>query len=51
LVDRIRRFGEIPCAFVLGATGGMVGGNPSLWFGKPIFWDNPGWRLGVEGEK
>ena len=51
LVERIRRFGEVPCAFLLGATGGLTGAKPSNWFGKPIFWENPGWRLGVEAEK
>lgn len=48
LADRLRRFGEVPCAFVLGATGGMASAAPSMWFGKAIFWDTPGWRLGIE---
>ena len=54
LMDRLRRFGETPCAFILGA--GKGAGSPatkttSSWFGKSIAWLAPetlGWRLGVE---
>jgi hypothetical protein len=49
---RIRRFSEMPCAFVLGAVGGAPAGKAaSAWFGKRISWlasDTLGWRLGVE---
>lgn len=49
LTERIQRFGEIPCAFVLGTAGGMLGSAPSRWFGKAVFWEETlGWRLGVE---
>jgi hypothetical protein len=52
LAERLRRFGETPCAFILGRTGGLVGDpQPSTWFGKSIAWLSPdvlGWRLGVE---
>jgi Glyoxalase-like domain len=52
LAERLRRFGETPCAFILGRSGNVVGlGNPSTWFGKRVIWMSPdalGWRLGVE---
>jgi Glyoxalase-like domain len=53
LVERLRRFGETPCAFVLGTTSLTVNTlvPPSKWFGKSVFWMSPdglGWRLGVE---
>jgi Glyoxalase-like domain len=53
LAERLQRFGELPCAFILGRNGGLVGANlkPSTWFDKPIVWLSPetlGWRLGVE---
>jgi hypothetical protein len=49
LTERLRQFGEMPCAFVLG--GGKPGKAAATWFGKPIAWLSPetlGWRLGVE---
>ncbi|MBZ5575616.1 MAG: VOC family protein [Acidobacteriia bacterium] len=49
LAERLRRFGETPCAFVLG--GAPAGQAGSKWFGKPVSWLAPdvlGWRLGVE---
>ena len=49
LARRLQRFGELPCAFVLG--GGEVSKATTKWFGKPIAWLAPevlGWRLGVE---
>jgi hypothetical protein len=49
LVRRVREFGDGPCAFVLQASGGLVGQSPTYWFGSPIFWINEqqlGWRLG-----
>jgi hypothetical protein len=52
LAERLRRFGETPCAFILGRTGGLAGHlQLSTWFGKPVAWMSPdalGWRLGVE---
>ncbi len=52
MAERVRRFGEIPCAFVLErANGGATGKSESSWFGKRISWLAPdvlGWRLGVE---
>jgi hypothetical protein len=52
LAERLHRFGETPCAFILGRTGNILGlGNPSTWFGKRVVWMSPdalGWRLGVE---
>ncbi|HLK47045.1 MAG TPA: VOC family protein [Bryobacteraceae bacterium] len=52
LAERLGRFGEIPCAFILGATRGVLGsGEIAQWFGKAVFWISPqelGWRLGVE---
>ncbi|MGA7239184.1 MAG: VOC family protein, partial [Bryobacteraceae bacterium] len=50
LAQRIARFGDSPCAFVITATGGMVGSNPSNWFGRRLFWSDGGsfnWRIGV----
>jgi len=50
LATRLQKFGEVPCAFILGA-----GKNPPAaktnWFGKAVTWlapDTLGWRLGVE---
>jgi len=52
LSARLRQFGEIPCAFLLGARKRAVPPKPaSTWFGKPVSWLAPerlGWRLGVE---
>jgi hypothetical protein len=50
LARRIARFGDSPCAFVLAATGGMVGSNRSNWFGRPLFWSEGvsfDWRIGA----
>ncbi len=38
LRDRLEKFGEAPCAFVLGTS------NPA----KEIKWLNPGWHLGIQ---
>jgi Glyoxalase-like domain len=49
LAGRLQRFGELPCAFVLG--GAVASKATTNWFGKPIEWLGPevlGWRLGVE---
>jgi hypothetical protein len=53
LAERLERFGEGPCAFVL------AGGHPekfrtsskTRWFGRDVAWFDPaalGWRLGLE---
>jgi hypothetical protein len=50
LARRIARYGESPCAFLLTAAGGIVGQNPSSWFGRPLLWFSDaklGWHLGV----
>ena len=49
LAERLERFGDMPCAFILG--GGKTVKAASNWFGTPIAWLGPdvlGWRLGVE---
>lgn len=51
LAQRVRKFGEGPCAFVLQAAAGLVGQSPKHWFGSTIFWINErelGWRLGLQ---
>ena len=48
LVDRLRQFGESPCAFILRWTDDV---RASRWFGKAVTWvdmDQLGWRLGYE---
>jgi hypothetical protein len=50
LARRIARYGESPCAFLLTAAGGIVGQNPSHWFGHPLWWFSDaklGWHLAV----
>jgi hypothetical protein len=50
LAHRIARFGDSPCAFVLAAAGGLIGSNPSSWFGRRVFWSEGaglGGRLGA----
>jgi hypothetical protein len=54
LTARLNRFGETPCAFILGSSkpptpAGHV--KARNWFGKPVVWLSPdalGWRLVVE---
>jgi hypothetical protein len=53
LAKRLHRFGETPCAFILGTSSLTVSTlvPPSKWFGQSVFWLSPdvlGWRLGVE---
>jgi catechol 2,3-dioxygenase-like lactoylglutathione lyase family enzyme len=52
LAERIERFGEGPCAFVLGSAEGHPRAvSKSRWFGADVSWFDPeklGWRLGVE---
>jgi hypothetical protein len=39
LANRLKQFGEIPCAFVLGVTGWPSKGEPSpAWFGQATMW-------------
>jgi hypothetical protein len=50
LAQRLARFGDSPCAFVLQASSGLIGQKPSNWFGRSLFWvDNVklGWHLGA----
>ena len=56
LAARIERFGEGPCAFVLGAVnpGHFQGTSKSRWFGAEISWFDQqklGWRLGFEAAR
>ena len=53
LTERIERFGEGPCAFVLGAVnpGHFKAASKTRWFGAGISWfdsEKLGWRLGFE---
>ncbi len=53
LSQRIERFGEGPCAFVLGSQtkGAGRAASATRWFGTPIWWfdsEKLGWRLGFE---
>ena len=53
LTERIERFGEGPCAFVLGAVnpGHFQAASKTRWFGAEISWfdaEKLGWRLGFE---
>ena len=51
---RLDRFGESPCAFILGSAAGVSGAHrPSKWFGKPVAWADArrlGWHLGFESK-
>jgi hypothetical protein len=56
LDNRIQKFGEGPCAFVLGATrpGRYKAASKSRWFAVDISWfdaEKLGWRLGYEAAK
>jgi hypothetical protein len=49
LADRLEKFGESPCAFVLAAADTKkLKGSRSRWFGTEVVWLDAGWRLGVE---
>ncbi len=53
LSSRLGRFGEAPCAFILGAKHGVTGHKGSTWFGRPVIWANVqqlGWHLGFQTE-
>jgi hypothetical protein len=50
---RLERFGEAPCAFILGPRQGsyVMAGSKSKWFGHSVFWadaEQLGWHLGFE---
>ncbi len=54
IAERIDRFGEGPCAFILGArrTGHYQAASTTRWFGIDVSWLDAtklGWRLGFEG--
>ena len=56
LADRIERYGEGPCAFVLAAVnpGRWRGASKTRWFGAEISWFDEqklGWRLGFEAAR
>jgi hypothetical protein len=51
LTRRVAKFGNIPCAFVLSATGESTGTRTSRWFGQKVSWADEGklgWWLGME---
>ena len=53
LAERLDRFGEAPCAFVLAASqpARYHAASKSRWFGADVSWFDPeklGWRLGFE---
>jgi len=50
LNTRIRRFGELPCGYLIGLNH-VVDVNPSTWFGHLVVWFDSsklGWHLGLE---
>ena len=56
LTERIERFGEGPCAFVLGAVNPrrFQAASKTRWFGAEISWfdaEKLGWRLGFEAAR
>ena len=56
LTERIERYGEGPCAFVLAAVnpGHFQGQAKTRWFGAEISWfdeEKLGWRLGFEAAR
>jgi catechol 2,3-dioxygenase-like lactoylglutathione lyase family enzyme len=56
LAERIERYGEGPCAFVLAAVnpGRLQGASKTRWFGAEISWFEEaklGWRLGFEAAR
>lgn len=52
LVERLRKYGELPCGFLLGTTKAPPTNlETENWFGQTITWLSPdtlGWRLGLE---
>lgn len=53
LAERLEKFGEAPCAFVLAANDAAKwkSSSKSRWFGTEIGWLDAGWRLGVEASR
>jgi hypothetical protein len=56
LEQRLERFGEVPCAYVLGARkpGRYQAAAKTRWFGAELWWLDPekvGWRLGFESQR
>jgi hypothetical protein len=54
LTQRVNRYGDLPCAIVLAAKGGLAGGQASEWFGRKISWVDTrvlGWHLGMEAAR
>jgi hypothetical protein len=56
LTERIERYGEGPCAFVLAAVnpGRWRGASKTSWFGAEVSWfdeEKLGWRLGFEAAR
>ena len=53
LAERLEKFGESPCAYVVTSSGGLGDARPhAKWFGHPLTWADSarlGWRLGFEG--
>jgi len=50
LADRVAKYGDSPCAFVLTTAGGMTAAKFSHWYGRPLVWFDDaklGWRLGA----
>jgi catechol 2,3-dioxygenase-like lactoylglutathione lyase family enzyme len=53
LSSRLQRFGDAPCAFILGTKHGVTGSKGSAWFGRSVIWagdEQLGWRLGFQTE-
>ena len=51
LTERIQRFGESPCAYLLGLNHEVDFAFPSRWFNHDVAWLSPdrlGWHLGFE---
>jgi len=53
LAERIEKFGEAPCAFILGAKNlsKWKASSKTKWFGAEVGWLDVGWRLGVEAAR
>ena len=53
LAQRIDKFGEAPCAFILGARdmGKWKAATKAKWFATEVGWLDVGWRLGVEAAR
>ena len=53
LAERLEKFGEAPCAFILAANNlkKWQAGSQTRWFGTEIAWLDAGWRLGIEAAR